>query len=230
MCPDIILKSAQTLYWKVPRHYTEIGLDIILKCVQTLYWKVPRHISPVFKGQALQSSSTAWPLKLGPTGCPETSVTNYRSTVRIIPDQRSSHTLKIAYMFLPPIVLYNTFVGTHLLPVRWTCPTHRHLSNTKAPIHGSSYNLYNSLLYPTYHISLSFTDPHFLLSFSSSNESTTISDFLLTVQFLYSQCIYIYIYIYIYILFLNLIIGLEWSRVFQEVKVPRLRDNAPERW
>jgi hypothetical protein len=43
-------------------------------------------IGPIFKGQAVQeeSSCTAWPLKMGPIGCLETSVTNYQSTLRNI--------------------------------------------------------------------------------------------------------------------------------------------------
>ena len=33
--------------------------------------------------------STSWPLKLGPIRCPETSVKNYHSTLRNIPEERS---------------------------------------------------------------------------------------------------------------------------------------------
>ena len=36
------------------------------------------------------SSWTAWPLKMGPIGCLETSVTNYQSTLRKIPEERRS--------------------------------------------------------------------------------------------------------------------------------------------
>jgi hypothetical protein len=38
------------------------------------------------EGQALHR--TAWPLKMGPTGCPETSVTNYQSALCNIPEER----------------------------------------------------------------------------------------------------------------------------------------------
>jgi hypothetical protein len=34
---------------------------------------------------------TAWPLKMGPIGFPETSVTNYQYTLRNIPEERRSH-------------------------------------------------------------------------------------------------------------------------------------------
>ena len=32
-----------------------------------------------------------WPLKMGPLGCPETSVMNYHSALRNIPEERRSH-------------------------------------------------------------------------------------------------------------------------------------------
>jgi len=38
----------------------------------------------------VSSSWTAWLLQMGPTGCPETSVTNYRSTLRNMPEERIS--------------------------------------------------------------------------------------------------------------------------------------------
>jgi hypothetical protein len=37
------------------------------------------------------SSWTSWPLKMGPISCPETSVNNYHSTLRNIPEERRSH-------------------------------------------------------------------------------------------------------------------------------------------
>jgi hypothetical protein len=37
------------------------------------------------------SSWTTWPLKLGPIGCHETSVTNHQSTLRKIQEERKSH-------------------------------------------------------------------------------------------------------------------------------------------
>jgi hypothetical protein len=36
-------------------------------------------------------SWTFWPLKMGPIGCPETSVQNYHSTLHNIPEERRSH-------------------------------------------------------------------------------------------------------------------------------------------
>jgi hypothetical protein len=47
-------------------------------------------IGTIFKGQTVQSSWTAWPLKTGPIIFPETSVTNNRYTLHYIPEGRSS--------------------------------------------------------------------------------------------------------------------------------------------
>jgi hypothetical protein len=41
--------------------------------------------------QALSSLRTAWPLKMGLIGCPETSVNNYQSTLCNIPKEWRSH-------------------------------------------------------------------------------------------------------------------------------------------
>ena len=48
-------------------------------------------IGPVFKGQAVQSSCTAWPLKMGQLRRTVTSVTNYYSTLPNITEERRSH-------------------------------------------------------------------------------------------------------------------------------------------
>ena len=45
-------------------------------------------IGPIFKGKR----STARPLKTGESGCPETSVIKYRSTLRNIPEERRTRT------------------------------------------------------------------------------------------------------------------------------------------
>ena len=51
-----------------------------------------------YSGNSLpQVSVQRWislPLKTGPIGCPETSVRNYHSTLRNIPEDRSSQTLR----------------------------------------------------------------------------------------------------------------------------------------
>jgi hypothetical protein len=50
------------------------------------------------------SSWTSWPLKMGPIGCPETSVQNYQSTLRNIADARRFHLAcnYASYAFLLP--------------------------------------------------------------------------------------------------------------------------------
>jgi hypothetical protein len=52
------------------------------------YRRSGQPIGLIFKGQAVR---TAWPLKMGPIGCPETSVTNYKSTLRNMPKERRPH-------------------------------------------------------------------------------------------------------------------------------------------
>jgi hypothetical protein len=47
-------------------------------------------VGPIFEVQQF-SPSTAWPLEMGPTGCHETSVTNYRSSQCNIPELRSHY-------------------------------------------------------------------------------------------------------------------------------------------
>ena len=51
----------------------------------------PQPIGHFFKGQIVQDGSwTTWPLKVGPIGCPETSVINCQPTLSNIPEDRKS--------------------------------------------------------------------------------------------------------------------------------------------
>jgi hypothetical protein len=43
--------------------------------------------------------SISWPLKMGPTGCPETSVRNYHYTLRNITEEQRSHLLVICQKY-----------------------------------------------------------------------------------------------------------------------------------
>ena len=54
--------------------------------LRNLVWTLP-----CWRTSQCHSSWTAWPLKMGSICCPETSVTNYQSTLRNIPEERSSH-------------------------------------------------------------------------------------------------------------------------------------------
>jgi hypothetical protein len=52
----------------------------------------PRSTRPKFiQNMGSFSSWTSWPLKMGPIRCPETSVKEYHSTLRNIPEKRTSH-------------------------------------------------------------------------------------------------------------------------------------------
>jgi hypothetical protein len=53
---------------------------------------LPRAKSPRYPPniKLKRASWTFWPFKMGPIGCPETSVKNYHSTLRYIPEERRS--------------------------------------------------------------------------------------------------------------------------------------------
>ena len=55
----------------------------LLGCYAALFVVSYRRFGTAYRSH-LQGSSkqSAWPLKMGPTGCPETSVANYQSTLR----------------------------------------------------------------------------------------------------------------------------------------------------
>jgi len=44
-----------------------------------------QHICPI-----MQSKNNAWPLKMGPISCPETSLNNYQPRLRNVPEERRS--------------------------------------------------------------------------------------------------------------------------------------------
>jgi hypothetical protein len=64
--------------------------------------------------QGPSSFWTTWPLKIGPLGCLETSVTNYQSTVRNISEERKFHVQEDAlqsnvqgfWFFLLKLIIY----------------------------------------------------------------------------------------------------------------------------
>jgi hypothetical protein len=76
------------------------------------------------------SSWTYWPLKMGPIGCPETSVKNYHSPLRNTPEERRSHvhrggSLKshrrlqdVSTLWTLPVVTY-AFTGRHYDSGQW---------------------------------------------------------------------------------------------------------------
>jgi hypothetical protein len=67
--------------------------------INTYYWLLSR--SPFHKStlqvagflSLFLSYSDSWPVKMGPIRCPETSVNNYHTTPRNIPEERRSHAI-----------------------------------------------------------------------------------------------------------------------------------------
>jgi len=73
----------------------------------SLLWGVMQH-------RIGSSSWTAWPLKLGPVGCPETSVTNYQSMLRSVPEKLRSHTKSSLNISITVVLLYSQWWFTNL--------------------------------------------------------------------------------------------------------------------
>jgi hypothetical protein len=64
----------------------------IKKRIVHLYGEANLHY--VQRYERLQFFFNSWPLKMGPTSCPETSVRNYHCSFRNNPEQYSSHLLR----------------------------------------------------------------------------------------------------------------------------------------
>jgi hypothetical protein len=73
------------------RDADEISAEITQSRVLTLYWRFGTCRSRLQQGSRVKSSCTAWPLKMGPMRCSETSVKVYHLTLRNTPDERRSH-------------------------------------------------------------------------------------------------------------------------------------------
>jgi hypothetical protein len=104
-------------------------------------------------GQVL-SSWTAWQLKIGQIPCPETSVNNYPSLLRNIPEEQRSHfeswslkLLKLFADFLSPTWTRNIFIFQQIRPTNtlylrkiphsWYILKLRHISALKWPFASS---------------------------------------------------------------------------------------------
>jgi hypothetical protein len=74
----------------------------LLRCYEAYICNSGQHIDCIFNEQSL---------KMGPTGCPETSVTNYQSTLRNLPKDRITHVVSILYFSLRV-----TQSARHILP------------------------------------------------------------------------------------------------------------------
>lgn len=77
------------------RFYVLAAISILLTGYIGSYRRFSNPIHPTLKGQAVQitypSFFTLRPLKKGPIGCPEMSVSNYQSTLCDISEQQKSH-------------------------------------------------------------------------------------------------------------------------------------------
>jgi hypothetical protein len=87
--------------------YNHLRSSEVLRSVD--WWFVTevsgQSIGPIFKDQAVQFFSSPWTvlhLKVVPISCPETSVTNYESMLRKIPEKRRSR----CSLFLVPCFIY----------------------------------------------------------------------------------------------------------------------------
>lgn len=65
----------------------------------------------ILKGHAVTFFWAAWLLKLGPVGCPETSINNYQNTLRNIPEERRPQ-LYCGRSLNPPILSLNAIFTT----------------------------------------------------------------------------------------------------------------------
>jgi len=71
------------LLWQIPSW--ELRFPTTLRRIS--YWRFGTSYRSYLQG----SKETAWPLKMGPIGCPETSVTNQLSTPHNMPEERKFH-------------------------------------------------------------------------------------------------------------------------------------------
>jgi hypothetical protein len=83
----VLMRSA--LFWDITQHC----VVIVYRRFETMYRshfhgsrvRVGKHIGPIFTGQE------SWPVKVGPIRCLETSVNNYHTTPRNIPEDRRAN-------------------------------------------------------------------------------------------------------------------------------------------
>jgi hypothetical protein len=66
-------------------------MNLIFSCSVFSSEQTYARVGPTLQQRRLSLKKAAWPLKMWPTGCPETSVINYQSTLRHIPEERIYH-------------------------------------------------------------------------------------------------------------------------------------------
>jgi hypothetical protein len=103
----------------------EIGAfsDITQRWVVFLYRRVGTtkrsHLQGAKSSRRKSSSWTSWLLKTGLIGCPETSVQNYHSTLRKIPEERISHLHHGGSLKCFDAITGYIMVGRDRLSVQW---------------------------------------------------------------------------------------------------------------
>jgi hypothetical protein len=90
----LVMESVRRFYGAVKtirsKKYWHIHIDDRLCTLwRSDYIKVRTHFFQFVQSKK-NYSCTAWPLKMGPTGCPETSVNNYQSTLNNFPEEHAS--------------------------------------------------------------------------------------------------------------------------------------------
>jgi hypothetical protein len=59
--------------------------------LRSVYWGLVTDVSEQSIIHIVNGKAVAWPLKMGPIFCLDTSVNNYQSTLRNIPEERKSY-------------------------------------------------------------------------------------------------------------------------------------------
>jgi hypothetical protein len=125
---DVVIKH-QRDFRLPPRCRWDLRSSGILRSVE---WQFCTEVSgqpigPIFTGQDFQKESLScwisWPLKMGPIGCPETSVQNYQSTLRNIPEERRSQIVTSKYETLrEPLKEFSWSLTLASSTICWSIP------------------------------------------------------------------------------------------------------------
>jgi hypothetical protein len=76
--------------------HVQLAINHLLAYRSALFWDITQRRMVILYRLfgTTHRSMTSWPLKMGPAGCPETSVKNYRSTLHNVREERNSHHLR----------------------------------------------------------------------------------------------------------------------------------------
>jgi hypothetical protein len=91
--------------WNLRSSGMLLSIRLSYPCFGTTYWP---HVQGPSSPIRLHSSWTAWPMKIGRTGCPKTSVINYTSALIHIKQQRMSVDIRNSIVALSTVVVCKT--------------------------------------------------------------------------------------------------------------------------